>query len=390
MNPPSKKTVVLIVGTRPEAIKMAPLYLELKKSETLQPFLLSTGQHKQMLEQALQAFDVIPDHDLKLMAPGQQLVDLTSKVLQAVFQYLTELKPAAVLVQGDTTSVFASALAATYADIPVGHVEAGLRTYQMRQPWPEEMNRRLTSPLCRWSFAPTELSRMNLLNEQIPAESVHVTGNTVIDALLMTRDRVQMTHGDSLASAKKLGISESFAKRHFDENPKPFLLITGHRRESFGLGIENICRASLALSQEFPDLGFLYPVHLNPSVLEPVHRLLDNHPQIELLSPVEYENFVWLMDRARFIISDSGGVQEEAPSLGKPVLVTRESTERPEGVDAGICVLVGTNPEKIIFEAKNLLLEDSELKRRSQLQNPYGDGTASKQIRNILERDLCA
>ncbi|MEZ6096150.1 MAG: UDP-N-acetylglucosamine 2-epimerase (non-hydrolyzing) [Pirellulaceae bacterium] len=383
-----KKKVVLVVGTRPEAIKMAPLYLELKTSETLRPFLLSTGQHQQMLEQALAAFDVQPDLDLKLMAPGQQLVDLTARVLKAVHTFLEEYQPAAVLVQGDTTSVFAASLAAAFANIPVGHVEAGLRTYNMRSPWPEEMNRRLTSPLCRWAFAPTTQSRANLLEEKIPASNCFVTGNTVIDALLMTRERVQASHQDAVASARKIGVSGHFANEYFGENAKPFLLITGHRRESFGSGFENICTALLRLSQEHPELGLLYPVHLNPAVQEPVHRLLGKNPQIELIAPVGYEDFVWLMDRSEFILSDSGGVQEEAPSLGKPVLVMRETTERPEGVTAGTCTLVGTDVERIVAEANVLLGDATEMKRRSELRNPYGDGTACRQIRLILERGL--
>ncbi len=293
-----------------------------------------------------------------------------------------------MLVQGDTTSVFAASLAATFADVPVGHVEAGLRTYQMRNPWPEEVNRRLTSPLCRWSFAPTETSRQNLLQEQIPADSCFVTGNTVIDALLMTRDRTQLEPMNASKKAINLGVSSEFAVRHFGQNANPFLLITGHRRESFGSGFENICRALLELSETHPGLGLLYPVHLNPAVQEPVNRILGGHPSIELIQPAGYQDFVWLMDQAKFILSDSGGVQEEAPSLGKPVLVMRDSTERPEGVAAGTCVLVGTDTKRIVAEANRLLSDEKEFARRSQLQNPYGDGQACKRIRDILEQDL--
>lgn len=383
------KTVAVVVGTRPEAIKMAPVYLELKKSKSLKPLLLSTGQHQQMLEQALGSFDLVPDHDLKLMAPGQQLVDLTARVLQSVYHYLLELQPAAILVQGDTTTVFAAALAAAFANIPVGHVEAGLRTYNMRSPWPEEMNRRLTSPLCRWAFTPTDVSRNNLVREQIPPDSCHVTGNSVIDALLFIRDKLEHSGvtGEQIAERNK--ISPQFTRTFLagDQNRR-FILVTGHRRESFGEGFENICRALLQVVETHPDVGVLYPVHLNPNVRKPVDAILRGHPGIELIEPVGYLDFVWLMNRSFFILSDSGGVQEEAPSLGKPVLVMRESTERPEGVDAGTCRLVGTDPAAIIREVAILIENPDEYKRRSTLKNPYGDGKSSIRIREILERDL--
>ncbi len=368
---------------------MAPIYLELKKSSILQPLLLSTGQHQQMLEQALGAFGLEPDHDLKLMAPGQQLVDLTARVLTSVYQFLQELKPAAILVQGDTTTVFAASLAAAFADIPIGHVEAGLRTYQMRSPWPEEMNRRLTSPLCRWAFCPTEVSRRNLLQEQIPADSCHVTGNSVIDALLLIRDRLQAAGVSGRDIAARNKISPEFTDTYLAErSERRFILVTGHRRESFGEGFQNICRALLQIVEKYPDVGVLYPVHLNPNVRKPVDEILRGHPGIELIEPVGYLDFVWLMNRSYFILSDSGGVQEEAPSLGKPVLVMRQSTERPEGVDAGTCRLVGTNPAKILGEVAELLENPDEYRRRSALKNPYGDGQTARRIREILERDL--
>ncbi|MEQ1904111.1 MAG: UDP-N-acetylglucosamine 2-epimerase (non-hydrolyzing) [Pirellulaceae bacterium] len=383
------KTVAVVVGTRPEAIKMAPVYLELKKSKSLKPLLLSTGQHQQMLEQALGSFDLVPDHDLKLMAPGQQLVDLTARVLQSVYHYLLELQPAAILVQGDTTTVFAAALAAAFANIPVGHVEAGLRTYNMRSPWPEEMNRRLTSPLCRWAFTPTDVSRNNLVREQIPSDSCHVTGNSVIDALLFIRDKLEHSGVTGEQIAERNTISPQFTRTFLagDQNRR-FILVTGHRRESFGEGFENICRALLQVVKTHPDVGVLYPVHLNPNVRKPVDAILRGHPGIELIEPVGYLDFVWLMNRSFFILSDSGGVQEEAPSLGKPVLVMRESTERPEGVDAGTCRLVGTDPATIIREVAMLIENPDEYKRRSTLKNPYGDGKSSIRIREILERDL--
>jgi UDP-N-acetylglucosamine 2-epimerase (non-hydrolysing) len=383
------KTVAVVVGTRPEAIKMAPVYLELMKSKSLKPLLLSTGQHQQMLEQALGSFDLVPDHDLKLMAPGQQLVDLTARVLQSVYHYLLELQPAAILVQGDTTTVFAAALAAAFANIPVGHVEAGLRTYNMRSPWPEEMNRRLTSPLCRWAFTPTDVSRNNLVREQIPPDSCHVTGNSVIDALLFIRDKLEHRRvtGEQIAERNK--ISPQFTRTFLAGDPnRRFILVTGHRRESFGEGFENICRALLQVVETHPDVGVLYPVHLNPNVRKPVDAILRGHPGIELIEPVGYLDFVWLMNRSFFILSDSGGVQEEAPSLGKPVLVMRESTERPEGVDAGTCRLVGTDPATIIREVAILIENPNEYKRRSTLKNPYGDGKSSIRIREILELDL--
>ncbi|MBX3418026.1 MAG: UDP-N-acetylglucosamine 2-epimerase (non-hydrolyzing) [Pirellulaceae bacterium] len=383
------KKVAVVVGTRPEAIKMAPVYLELKKSKTLQPLLLSTGQHQQMLEQALGAFGLTPDHDLKLMAPGQQLVDLTARVLTSVYQSLLELQPAAILVQGDTTTVFAASLAAAFADIPIGHVEAGLRTYQMRSPWPEEMNRRLTSPLCRWAFAPTEVSRRNLIQEQIPAENCHVTGNSVIDALLFIRDRLGSSGVIGQDVAARNAISAQFTETFLSaDSERRFILVTGHRRESFGEGFENICRALLEIVEKYSDVGVLYPVHLNPNVRKPVDEILRGHPGIELIEPVGYLDFVWLMNRSFFILSDSGGVQEEAPSLGKPVLVMRESTERPEGVDAGTCRLVGTNPQVIIREVAELLGNSEEYSRRAALKNPYGDGQTARRIREILERDL--
>lgn len=382
------KTVVIVVGTRPEVIKMAPLVMELRKSSTLRPVLLSTGQHRQMLDQALAAFDLRPDFDLELMQPGQTLTDLTARVIVSVGNFLQKQKPDALLVQGDTTTVLASALAAAYARVPVGHVEAGLRTYNFDAPWPEEMNRRLTSPLCRWSFVPTERSRANLIAERIPAERCFVTGNTVIDALLWMRDKIQ-TNGTTTGDiSEKLGIPSHFANRYLSTADARWILVTGHRRESFGSGFEGICQSILRLTEENRELGVLYPVHLNPQVREPVQRLLGQHERIALIEPVGYEDFIWLMSRCYFLLSDSGGVQEEAPSLGKPVLVMRDTTERPEGVDAGTCRLVGTSPERICAEAKHLLDDSLEYNRRSNLANPYGDGTAARKIREILESEL--
>lgn len=381
------RTVALIVGTRPECIKMAPLYFELLQSKQLRPILVATAQHRQMLDQALAVFGLRPDVDLNLMQPGQGLPDLTARVLTSVHSWITMARPDAVLVQGDTTTVLGSALAAFYANVPVGHVEAGLRTDDMRSPFPEEMNRRLTAPLVRWNFCPTEQARENLLSEAIDDASCTVTGNTVVDALLWTRARLRGLGQDAEVVAR-LGVPPAFAARYLEDPAARWLLVTGHRRESFGLGFEQICRALQQLTERHPDLGVLYPVHLNPLVQEPVHRLLGKNPRIALIPPARYEDFVWLMDRATVILTDSGGVQEEAPSLGKPVLVLRNTTERVEGVAAGTCTLVGTDPARICQETTRLLDDPAEYLRRSRLQNPYGDGTAAQKIRAVLERDL--
>jgi len=396
-----RNNVALVVGTRPEAIKLAPVHMALARSDVLRPVLLSTGQHREMLAQTLAAFGLKPDADLALMQANQTLPDLTARVLTAMTSWLSENRPAAVLVQGDTTTAFAAALAAFYARIPVGHVEAGLRTYDFDAPWPEEMNRRLADPISRWCFAPTEVSRGNLLAERIPAERIRVTGNTVIDALLWMRARQQQATADAVARAVKAGVPDAFAHRYFAEQKlhrslsavvRPpesrWILVTGHRRESFGEGFEGICRAILAVVEKHPDTGVIYPVHLNPNVREPVKRLLGGHPRIALIEPLGYEDFVWLMDRCHFLLSDSGGVQEEAPGLGKPVLVMRSTTERPEGVTAGTCKLVGTDPDVILREAGILLSNASEYARRAALKNPYGDGNAAETIVGILEREL--
>ncbi len=383
-----KKLIGILVGTRPEVIKMAPIYFSLFKSESLEPVLISTGQHRQMLDQALQVFGLAPDLDLNLMQPGQMLPDLTARVITAVTTVLRERPMAAVLLQGDTTTVLGSALAAFYANVPIGHVEAGLRTNNLRAPFPEEMNRRLTSPLARWNFCPTELSRENLLRENIATESCHVTGNPVIDALLWVRDRIRARGSSSDGVAERVGIPQGFAERYLSRSKARWILVTGHRRESFGDGFERICAAISHLTDTYPDLGVLYPVHLNPQVQEPVKRLLGTNSRVALVNPADYEDFIWLLDRCTFALSDSGGVQEEAPSLGKPVLVMRETTERPEGVAAGTCTLVGTDPDKIRHEAGVLLDNPAEYSRRAALTNPYGDGHAAERIRAVLEKDI--
>lgn len=382
------KKIAVVAGTRPECVKMAPIYFALRESEVVQPVFLATAQHRQMLDQTLAVFGIEPEFDLNLMQPGQTLPELTGRVLQSVSDWIVREKPDAMLVQGDTTTVIASAMAAFYQNIPVGHVEAGLRTGNMMSPFPEEMNRRLTSPLTRWHFCPTDVSRQNLLREGIDPSSIFVTGNSVVDALLWVRNRLQQRGVSSDDIANRLGIPETFTKTYLQGSKAPWILVTGHRRESFGDGFERICQALLQITQRFPNVGILYPVHLNPQVRGPVHKWLGSHSTIALIEPAGYEDFVWLMDRCTLLLSDSGGVQEEAPSLGKPVLVMRDTTERPEGVSAGTCRLVGTDPAKIVEEATLLLGDAHEYARRSALRNPYGDGTTASQIRDILEKNF--
>ncbi|WP_199226797.1 UDP-N-acetylglucosamine 2-epimerase (non-hydrolyzing) [Opitutus sp. ER46] len=396
-----QRRVALVVGTRPECIKMAPVWLALRHSRSLSPILVSTGQHRQMLDQAFGVFGLKPDIDLGLMQQGQTLPDLTARVLTAMTTVLREHRPAAVLVQGDTTTVLGTALAAFYERIPIGHVEAGLRTYDFEAPWPEEMNRRLADPISRWCFAPTEWSAANLKAERTPGANIHVTGNTVVDALLWVREKLKRTGLTAAQVIERCQIPADFAARYLKDGPNNqspitsnvtgasrWVLITGHRRESFGGGFENICHAIGQIAAKYPDVGLLYPVHLNPNVQEPVRRILGGNPRVALIPPVGYEDFIWLMDRCHFVLSDSGGVQEEAPSLGKPVLVMRTTTERPEGVDAGTCRLVGTSPDVIMREASALLDDEAEYARRSRLKNPYGDGTAAYRIAEILAKDL--
>jgi UDP-N-acetylglucosamine 2-epimerase (non-hydrolysing) len=381
-----KRIVAVVAGTRPEAVKMAPVYFALRESTAFDTVFLATAQHRQMLDQTLGVFGIVPEHDLNLMQPGQTLPDLTGRMLTAVSNWCNQHKPAAILVQGDTTTVLASAMAAFYAKIPVGHVEAGLRTGNMMSPFPEEMNRRLTSPITRWHFCPTEVSQSNLQREGI-STGLHITGNTVVDALLWVRNRLQVNQVSAQEVAGRLNIPGSF-RREFLEGSKRWILVTGHRRESFGDGFERICQSIAKLTAAFPDVGVLYPVHLNPQVREPVQRLLGSNDRVALVEPAGYEDFVWLMDHCTFLLSDSGGVQEEAPSLGKPVLVMRDTTERPEGIEAGTCRLVGTNVETILREASLLLNDHAEYAKRSALKNPYGDGLAAPRIRAILEKEL--
>ena len=380
-----KKKVAIVVGTRPECIKLAPVYFELLKSPDIQPILLATAQHRQMLDQSLKVFGLTPDFDLDLMQAGQSLEGLTSRILTAVCAWCDTEKPSAILVQGDTTTVFATAIAAFYKNIPLGHVEAGLRTGNIRSPFPEEMNRRLTTPLARWNFCPTEGSQENLLREGIAPGTIHVTGNTVIDALCWVRSHFVSLGVDRDSVVAQARIPESFASRYIGASDARWILVTGHRRESFGAGFENICAAIVELTHRFPEVGFLFPVHMNPQVRDVVYRRLQHEARIALVEPVDYPQFLWLMEHCYFILSDSGGVQEEAPSLGKPVLVTRDTTERPEAVQAGACRLVGTNLDMILKEASKLLSDEREYKSRSCIANPYGDGKSSARIRKILE-----
>ncbi len=347
---------------------MAPVVRVLARSQLFRPFVISTGQQRELVRQALMSAGVTPDLDLDLMQPNQSLASLTARLLESLSRVFQNERFVASLVHGDTTTALGGALASFYARVPLGHVEAGLRTYDFEHPWPEEMNRRLTDPICRWCFAPTQLSRENLLHEYVPDWKIHVTGNTVIDALFECRAKLCVT--EKPASTIRT------------------ILVTGHRRESFGEGLLNICHALRCLVEAREDVRIVYPVHLNPNVQEPVHRLLADHPRIVLQEPVPYEEFVRLMDEAYFILTDSGGVQEEAPSLGKPVLVMRGTTERPEGIDAGTCILVGTDSDRIVRESFRLLDDQAEYKRRSGLRNPYGDGHAADRIVAILERDL--
>ena len=372
-----KKTISVIFGTRPEAIKLCPVILALRCHPELQAHVCVTAQHRQMLDQVLEVFGVIPDADLDLMQPGQTLGGFTSRAIAAVDAYLGQHKPDMVLVQGDTTTVLSAALAAFYHHIPVGHVEAGLRTGNLESPWPEEANRVLTSRIAALHFAPTESSRQNLLREGVAGERIFVTGNTVIDALLMAVDRVRI-HPPDIAGLPARDDSEWWAR--------PMVLITGHRRESFGQGFEDLCHAIATLARQHPKSVFVYPVHLNPNVREPVNRILGapGLGNVTLIDPLSYLPFVALMDRATLLLTDSGGVQEEAPSLHKPVLVMRDTTERPEAVESGAVQLVGTDPERIVSAANGILNHPE--RPWPIIPNPYGDGLASSRIITACDR----
>ena len=367
--------ILTIFGTRPEAIKMAPLVHALEKDKRFEAKVCVTAQHREMLDQVLELFEITPDYDLDLMKAGQTLNEVTARILLELKPVLQEFKPDVVLVHGDTATTFAASLAAYYEQIAVGHVEAGLRTGNIYSPWPEEGNRKLTGALTKFHFAPTETSKQNLLKENYAAEHIHVTGNTVIDALLMVKDRINQDEQLNITLAAKFPM--------LNKNKK-LILVTGHRRESFGGGFERICEALAITAKRYPDAQILYPMHLNPNVREPVNRILTGIDNIYLIEPQQYLPFIYLMDRAHIILTDSGGIQEEAPSLGKPVLVMRDTTERPEAVEAGTVKLVGTNVETMTL-AINELMDNSEVyQAMSFAHNPYGDGEACAHIIKTL------
>jgi UDP-N-acetylglucosamine 2-epimerase (non-hydrolysing) len=371
------KKVLSVFGTRPEAIKMAPVVKELQKHQKrFKSKVCVTAQHRQMLDQVLSLFEISPDYDLDIMTAGQSLTDLTCNILKGLEPVLYEFAPDVILVHGDTTTTMATSLASFYKRIPVGHVEAGLRTGDNYSPWPEEMNRVLTTSIGEFHFAPTNLAKKNLLREGVREKQIIVTGNTVIDALQITAEQLD----ENPAMAKKL-------KRHFNflSSRKRIVLVTGHRRENFGLGFEQICHALKEISLSHDNVEIVYPVHMNPSVQEPVNRILGKLARVHLINPQDYLAFVYLMKRACIILTDSGGVQEEAPSLGKPVLVLRETTERPEAVRAGTVKLVGTDTKRIVAEVSNLLTDETAYDLMSKAHNPYGDGNAAASIVQSLD-----
>lgn len=369
-----KHRVAVLMGTRPEAIKLAPVIAALEAANDFEPIVVNTGQHRELIDQVVTLFGIQVDRDLALMQPNQTLASLTSRLLTALDETLVTYDPKLVLVQGDTTTVLSGALAAFYRRIGVGHVEAGLRTGDMKSPFPEEGNRRLTTPLANLHFAPTNQSQQNLLNEMIDPNSIFVTGNTVIDALQMELSRQKKDGvGDKLkANLRAVGGDDLF--------DRPSVLVTGHRRENFGDGFQQICSALKSLASDFPETLFIYPVHLNPNVKEVVHDQLGDLENIRLLPPQPYSEFVTLLDSCRVVLTDSGGVQEEAPSLGKPVLVMRDTTERPEGVDAGTVKLVGPIADAIIPNVSELLTDEAAYQKMAEAVNPYGDGKASGRI----------
>ena len=377
------KRIMLVFGTRPEAIKMAPLVKEFQKyPDRYQTIVCVTGQHREMLDQVLHIFDIHPDYDLNIMKQGQDLYDVTARVLTGMRDVLKEAQPDVVLVHGDTTTSTAAALAAFYQQIPVGHVEAGLRTNNIYSPWPEEMNRQITGRIATYHFSPTPLSQQNLLKEGVNKEQIVVTGNTVIDALYMVVDKIKQDKELDAELEKVLQQSGYDVNRL--SHGKRMVLITGHRRENFGEGFLSMCRAIQALTQKYPDVDFVYPMHLNPNVRKPIHQVfgedLANLGNMFFIEPLEYLSFVYLMEKSTIVLTDSGGIQEEAPGLGKPVLVMRDTTERPEALEAGTVKLVGTNYDKIVSEVSALLENEAYYNEMSQAVNPYGDGKACGRI----------
>jgi UDP-N-acetylglucosamine 2-epimerase (non-hydrolysing) len=380
------KKILIVFGTRPEAIKMAPVIKELQKDKNkFKSKICVTAQHREMLDQVLEIFDIKPDYDLNIMKPNQDLYDTTSNILLKMKNVLNDFKPDLILVHGDTTTTFATTLAAFYKKIDVGHVEAGLRTGNVYSPWPEEANRKLTGAVAKYHFAPTNTAKENLLKEGIKKENIIVTGNTVIDALFLVLKKIKK---DKNLEKKIIKEINSKTNSQFSILNSQFILITGHRRENFGQGFINICEAIKDLAIKYPKMNFIYPVHLNPNVRKPVNEILSSLKNVFLIEPLDYLPFVYLMSKSYLILTDSGGIQEEAPSLGKPVLVMREATERPEAVKAGTVKLVGTNKDKIIKEVSKLIENRDEYEKMSKAINPYGDGNASERIIKFLKENL--
>ncbi len=377
------KKILLVFGTRPEAIKMAPLVKAFEKETSIISKVCVTAQHREMLDQVLELFDIKPDYDLNVMKPGQDLYDITSNVLLGLKDVLSDFKPDIVLVHGDTTTTSAASLSAFYQQIKVGHVEAGLRTHDIYSPFPEEVNRQITGILASYHFAPTTTSRDNLLRENKDEKNIIVTGNTVIDALFLALEKIK--NNSELENKIIQDIESSFKNSQFSILNSQFILVTGHRRENHGQGFINICEALKTIAINNPEIDIVYPVHLNPNVQKPVKEILSNISNVHLIEPLQYEQFIYLMDKAYFIITDSGGVQEEARSLGKPVLVKRDTTERPEAVEAETVKLVGTHTQTIIKEAQALLDEESEYEKMSKAHNPYGDGKACERIIKFIK-----
>lgn len=381
------KKIMLVFGTRPEAIKMAPLVKEFQKyPESFHTIICVTGQHREMLDQVLNLFEIEPDYDLNIMKQGQDLYDVTARVLVGMRDVLKDVQPDVVLVHGDTTTSTAAALAAFYQQIPVGHVEAGLRTHNIYSPWPEEMNRLITGRIATYHFSPTQLSRQNLLEENVPDTSITVTGNTVIDALYWVVNKIK-NDKNLKVELERILLSLGYDVNRLNGNKK-LVLITGHRRENFGDGFINMCNAIKDLTQKYPEVDFVYPMHMNPNVRKPIHEVfgedLSNLGNMFFIEPLEYLSFVYLMEKSTIVLTDSGGIQEEAPGLGKPVLVMRDTTERPEAIDAGTVKLVGTNYKMIVTEVSELLDNKDAYERMSKANNPYGDGKACERIVNIL------
>lgn len=378
------KKIMLVFGTRPEAIKMCPLVKEFqKKPEEFETIVCVTGQHREMLDQVLRIFEVQPDYDLNIMKQGQDLYDVTARVLVGMRDVLKKAQPDVVLVHGDTTTSTAAALAAFYQQIPVGHVEAGLRTYNIYSPWPEEMNRQITSRIATYDFAPTPLSKTNLLNENVSEDKIFVTGNTVIDALHMVVEKLN-TDLDLAKEQEQVLLTAGYDVKRLGNGKKRLVLITGHRRENFGEGFISMVTAMKDLSEQYPDVDFVYPMHLNPNVRKPIHEVfgedLTVYKNFFFIEPLQYLEFVYLMEKSYLVLTDSGGIQEEAPGLGKPVLVMRNTTERPEALDAGTVKLVGTDHDLIVSEVSRLLEDSSYYDKMSKAVNPYGDGLACGRI----------